>query len=1040
MLKNVTLFFSALTILSFANVRDGYLYIFPKPGAHRVAVESHIIIRLDANALSRKNHLDDFIRVTDSENSIVNGSVHVASDKKSILFQPDEPLAYDETYAVELNVKQTLPSITPYTFQFKTIAESAVVPDFQTHKKRQKAPSTFTTQQKTAQGPRIMPNGVSVPGDFPHINVATNKPTGDGYIFINNWRNEGPYNIIFDNDGSPVWYQRQADGDRRRDFKVQKNGTISMLNRSGPGFIGYDVNFDVIGEYSAAGGYGTDEHECQVLQNGNYLLIGRRNVKFDMSSLIKGGNKNATIRETSVQEFTAEHELIFNWPALQHLSDGLPFIELQDPTDSFIDFPHMNAIDIDYDGHILVSNRHLSEVTKINRQTGEIIWRLGGAHSDFTFVNDPLNGFRNQHDSRSLGNNRYSVFDNGNLHNPPQSRAVEYELDLDKKTATLVWEFRGPENRNFYTHYMGNNQCLPNGNVFINWVTGDNPKAMEVTPAGDVVYEMNFADRYDTYRTFRFPWDGIVESPSLYVEQENNSLVLIFNKFGDANVDYYNIYADVQPGPTAVVDTSKKTLKKLAGLINEQNYFFRVTAVGKNGVESDCSNEVQVFVNFVNPGGNIVRNGDFSSGVNDWQLTVNDAAATYEVTGDGEIVITVENSGPDFRNIQLSQHGISLVRGKPYLFEFDAYSTTNRTIEALIQKSTDPWTNYGKLNPTVLRRASQHFAYKFIMEDASDFNARVVFNCGLFPGDVYIDNVSLSTIDGELPFSELAAPWQNQDIGNPGRKGSAGIWQDRCVINGSGSDIWNQQDQFHFAYQPFSGDGQISARVVSMTETNDWAKAGVMIRNTLQADSEHAFTCTTISHGVAFQRRVEQHETSESDNPGEEKTPYWVKLERTGDVFVSYASADGKTWSRVGSQEIEMNENIYAGFAVTSHDGDQLCEATFDDLKIQSLTHVHEDVAIQPQTFVLYPVYPNPFNPTTIIKYNLSALAKVKLDVYNIRGEYVRKLVHKTQEAGEYTIQFDAVDLPTGVYVVQLDALPTSGKHFRATHKMTVFK
>ncbi len=91
---------------------------------------------------------------------------------------------------------------------------------------------------------------------------------------------------------------------------------------------------------------------------------------------------------------------------------------------------------MDTDGHILLSSRNTSEVTKINADTGEIIWRLGGTHNQFTYVNDPLNGPRNQHAIRPLGNNRYTLFDNGNGHSPQVSRAVEYELNPTTMTAT----------------------------------------------------------------------------------------------------------------------------------------------------------------------------------------------------------------------------------------------------------------------------------------------------------------------------------------------------------------------------------------------------------------------------------------------------------------------------------------------------------------------------------------------------------------------------------------------------------------------------
>src|SRR4029077_1293280 len=107
------------------------------------------------------------------------------------------------------------------------------------------------------------------------------------------------------------------------------------------------------------------------------------------------------------------------------------FIDL---TSSSFDFPHMNSIDVDDDGNILLSSRSNSECTKINRDTGEVIWRLGGSYSTLTFINDPLNGPREQHGFRSLGGGHYILFDDGNLHSPSVSRAVEYVVDPIAKT------------------------------------------------------------------------------------------------------------------------------------------------------------------------------------------------------------------------------------------------------------------------------------------------------------------------------------------------------------------------------------------------------------------------------------------------------------------------------------------------------------------------------------------------------------------------------------------------------------------------------
>jgi hypothetical protein len=392
-----------------------------------------------------------------------------------------------------------------------------------------------------------------------------------------------------------------------------------------------------------------------------------------------------------------------------------------------------------------------------------MIWRLCGsdpARSDFTFVNDPLNGFSSQHDISALGNGRYMLFDNGNGHSPRVSRAVEYELDLDAMTATLVWEYRDGK----YSPYMGNAQRLPNGNTFINFVMAGYPKATEVDPNGVKRFEMNLLPGSDLYRGFRFPWDGMVEVPYLVVESPPDNLMLIFNKFGDPNVAYYRIYGGTAPQPTTLLDTSTSTLKHISeGLKNGLRYYFRVTAVDTNGVESDYSNEESAVVTFTEPGQNMGLNGDFCKGKDSWIWDVGGSASADWIIENGVSHFAIAAGGSQISDVQLRQAGIRLVRGKQYVFEFDAWSAMPRIIEAKVGQDQSPWTNYSKIGYSSITPNPKHFRYPFTMQDPSDYNARVVFNAGTSNFDVYIDNVSLITVlpgdfyyDGCVRFDDLA--------------------------------------------------------------------------------------------------------------------------------------------------------------------------------------------------------------------------------------------------------------------------------------------
>jgi hypothetical protein len=191
--------------------------------------------------------------------------------------------------------------------------------------------------------------------------------------------------------------------------------------------------------------------------------------------------------------------------------------------------------------------------------------------------------------------------------------------------------------------------------------------------------------------------------------------------------------------------------------------------------------------------------------------------------------------------------------------------------------------------------------------------------------------------------------WTEGDVANltlwfRGRPGSVGSFTEdpagTYTMTGSGADIWTvnnvEADEFHFAYKMLSGAGSIAAKVVSMDNTNDWAKAGVMIRESLDPASAHAMMVVTPTQGVSFQRRPGTAATSVSDNSttGAEVAPHWVKIERTiSGSFTAYHSTNGTTWQTLGTPaNIQMSANVYIGLALTSHDAAQTCQAVFSNV------------------------------------------------------------------------------------------------------------
>jgi len=367
-------------------------------------------------------------------------------------------------------------------------------------------------------------------------------------------------------------------------------------------------------------------------------------------------------------------------------------------------------------------------------------------------VNDPLNGFSCQHDIRAVGHRRYTLFDNGNAHGPPVSRAVEYELDPNARTAALVWEYRAVPDR--YTYHQGNAQRLPNGNTLINFVLPEYPKVTEVDRDGEVEFEMDFINGgVLAYRVFRFPWTGVVNRPYLIVEPHPDKVTLLFNKFGDPNTACYRVYGGLDPEPEMLLAVSDHTLLDLRDLENDRHYYFRVTAVDREGWESPFSNEESTTTCFYDPnkpGENMIRNGDFSHNQADWVLRCSGSADAQWTIEEGRAHIEIDRAGQDSHSLRLIQTGLKLVRDETYFLEFDAGAAASRLIEVKVNKEdVGFYWDYSKMGPVYLSSARQtlvmrRFSHTFVMNGQTDLDGCIEVNVGADGADVYLDNLSLT--------------------------------------------------------------------------------------------------------------------------------------------------------------------------------------------------------------------------------------------------------------------------------------------------------
>ncbi len=215
----------------------------------------------------------------------------------------------------------------------------------------------------------------------------------------------------------------------------------------------------------------------------------------------------------------------------------------------------LNAFDLDDDGNILMSFRHLSEIIKISRTTGELMWRMGSPRGEFTYVgeheeNAPYYHAR-QHHIKRLPNGNITLFDNGEYHQPPYSRAVEYSLDEVNKVATLVSEWRYP-NGNIFAALAGNAQRFPDGRWFICY-GAVHPQfsqvirhAVEVHSDGSIALELSLPPGVLPYRIYKMPWNELIKKPSVTHFEVLPGNTYIFNDttnsiFTDVKIKYIDV-------------------------------------------------------------------------------------------------------------------------------------------------------------------------------------------------------------------------------------------------------------------------------------------------------------------------------------------------------------------------------------------------------------------------------------------------------------------------------------------------------------------
>jgi hypothetical protein len=381
------------------------------------------------------------------------------------------------------------------------------------------APTTayaFSLEVLTANGlsagPTIMATTSALPLDLAALQITTTgmPSSPSGYYLISGG---GNYSTAFDKSGTIRWYR--SFGAPTQEAKMHSDGTFTTYVGKSSGseavmgnYVRYTPDGTEIATYSAASPDTTDPSLPVVYTDPHELLItmgevGEERVHFFGYALRPRSATDPTLAAWhQLQRQMPDGTVEFRWKTADHfVADD----EVLGGVASLKDIDHANAIDIDpRDGNYVLSLRNFSALVKIDYTTGDVIWQFGGKKNQFTILNDPLDGFQMQHSVRMLPNGNVLLYDDGPGHSPPESRAVEYQLDTAAMTATMVWEFR--HSPAIYTPVTGSVERLENGNTLVAFAFAGTTD--EVDTDGRLIWEAevtNGTKPATSYRVRRLP-------------------------------------------------------------------------------------------------------------------------------------------------------------------------------------------------------------------------------------------------------------------------------------------------------------------------------------------------------------------------------------------------------------------------------------------------------------------------------------------------------------------------------------------------------
>ncbi len=370
-------------------------------------------------------------------------------------------------------------------------------------------PGTAASEQHFHSRPDLRPPVVSV--------TASSPAVAPGDIFVAPYTGPGQAGpMILGPSGGLLWFKPLSRYTSATNLRVQQYAGQPVLTwwQGDISIHGFGTGEDVI--YSSAyaqlasvrggNGHPPDLHDFVLTGQGTALVTSYFPVLCDLSAY--GGAADGGLTDGLMQEVDVRTGLVmYEWTSLDHVPVSDSYNSLVHSSTRFpYDYFHINSINLDRDGSLMISARNTWTVYDLNAATGQIDWQLGGKHSSFKGASSTRTAY--QHDPRELPDGAISIFDNGSsptVH--PQSRAIVLSLNPQTGTATLVSQLT--HTPGLVSESQGDAQLLANGDWFIGW--GQEPFFSELSPSGQDLFDAHFPPHTQSYRSLRLPWSGVPE-------------------------------------------------------------------------------------------------------------------------------------------------------------------------------------------------------------------------------------------------------------------------------------------------------------------------------------------------------------------------------------------------------------------------------------------------------------------------------------------------------------------------------------------------